>query len=111
MPLKDLAARREYRRGSVQRVRMMALVAYGGDHPVCACCGEWRVEFLVLDHINGDGAEERRRYSTKRSGMHWYALLRRLGYPPGLRVLCANCNGSLGLRGYCPHDQEKEQTA
>lgn len=33
--------------------------------------------------------------------------LKKNNYPPGFRVLCMNCNFSLGMRGYCPHQKEK----
>jgi hypothetical protein len=33
-------------------------------------------------------------------------LLRRDNYPDGYRVLCANCNFSRGIHGYCPHEHE-----
>ena len=33
--------------------RKIALEHYGGNPPVCACCGEKTYEFLSLDHIAG----------------------------------------------------------
>jgi hypothetical protein len=32
-----------------------------------------------------------------------YAYLIRNNFPEGYRVLCHNCNQSLGYFGYCPH--------
>lgn len=97
---------REHNRTSVNRrhneLRMKALIAYSGAQPYCACCGENHVEFLAIDHINGNGAAERKVLSGQ-------ALLLKLetqSYPPGYRVLCHNCNCSLGFYGYCPHDKE-----
>ena len=43
---------------------------------------------LDLDHINNDGAIERRR---KNSSLN-YSRLVNLGFPPGFQVLCRNCN-------------------
>ena len=40
------------------RVRREVFEAYGGF--VCACCGETQPLFLSIDHINNDGAQERR---------------------------------------------------
>lgn len=82
--------------------RNEVLVAYGG---VCACCGESRYEFLAIDHINGNGNRERKEQGN-RGGASFYRLLIRNGFPPGYRVLCHNCNMSLGAYGYCPHKIE-----
>ena len=67
----------------------------------CACCGETQEEFLTIDHINGNGLQHRKKY--KLSGSKIYRWLMRNNYPSGFRVLCYNCNCSLGLIGYCPH--------
>jgi hypothetical protein len=72
---------------------------------VCACCKESRIEFLVIDHINGGGNKEREK--TKGSGGWKFAVwLRQHDYPKGYRVLCHNCNSALGFYGYCPHNME-----
>jgi hypothetical protein len=72
-----------------------ALKHYGG---VCACCGESRYEFLAIDHINGGGTQHHKQIRTPI--VRW---LRKNNYPEGFRVLCHNCNQSLGQYGYCPH--------
>ena len=84
--------------------RRAALEAYGGTPPVCACCGEHRYPFLALDHIAGNGAEERR---TKGKGPRFWYYLKREGYPPGYRVLCHNCNQGRGQFSVCPHELER----
>lgn len=84
-----------------QRLRMAALEAYGGAK--CSCCGESHVEFLALDHINGGGNQMRKVHKT---GKEFYKWLRNNGYPEGFRVLCHNCNHSLGSYGYCPHNKD-----
>src|SRR5713101_335182 len=87
--------RRHWMRTFNRRRRMEVLLAYGGE---CLCCGETQYEFLVIDHINGGGNEERKHcYNI-------YAKLKRLGYPIGYRVLCHNCNASFGAWGRCPHE-------
>ena len=105
----DKKRAREAKRARVKRRedRVAALTAYGG---ACACCGEKREPFLVLDHINGDGAEHRRAMQPNRgahppAGYRTYQWLRLRGYPPGLQVLCANCNMAKE-RGTCPHQTE-----
>jgi hypothetical protein len=93
-----------------KRLKLAACNAYGGA--VCACCQESHIEFLSIDHINGDGAAHRRSLVTEKgwkskpnafSGSHFYLWLKKNKYPPGFRVLCYNCNFSLGHFGYCPH--------
>ena len=47
-----------------QELRMECLTQYGGTPPVCACCGEGRVEFLGIDHISGGGQRHRKSITT-----------------------------------------------
>jgi hypothetical protein len=77
--------------------------AYGG--PKCKCCREEHIEFLTIDHIDGGGAEHRRKIGKATQQVYLY--LRRNNYPSGFQVLCMNCNFSIGIRGYCPHQKEK----
>lgn len=83
-----------------------AIEAYGG---CCSCCGEGHIEFLTLDHVDGDGARQRKALKGETrgrvQGTEFYRWLKRQGWPqePRLRVLCANCNLSTGWYGYCPH--------
>jgi hypothetical protein len=95
--------RRLYSQVRNRELKIAAMAAYGG---VCACCGESRIEFLAIDHINGDGAQHRR--ETGLGGMSMYLWLSKNGYPAGFRALCMNCNFALGAFGYCPHDREKQ---
>jgi hypothetical protein len=88
-----------------QRIRAEVLAAYG---TVCACCGEDKQEFLTIDHVNGDGAAERRRIGKE--GSAFYKWLKQQGFPPGrYRTLCYNCNCSIGFYGYCPHGTLREE--
>lgn len=95
-------------RGKARRIelRLRTLRHYSGGVPRCACCGEDRYEFLAIDHIDGSGRKHRRENCGSRSGAHdLYQLLHKQGYPPGMRVLCHNCNSSYGYYGYCPHNE------
>ena len=85
---------RKWKRNLKRRI----LVHYGGDPPRCACCGIEKADFLGIDH---HGA---RRYKKHRSGTSLYHWIYKHGYPPGFRVLCFNCNSSIGFHGYCPHE-------
>lgn len=78
--------------------RVDCLEHYGG---ICACCKENRYEFLALDHINGGGNKQRKIIGG--SLVRW---LKKNKYPTGFRILCHNCNHSLGMYGYCPHKHE-----
>ena len=82
-----------------RKLREEALAKYGG---VCACCGEFRHEFLALDHINGGGRVHRRAINTPLP--RW---LKKNGWPEGFRVLCHNCNMAKGRYGACPHEREQ----
>ena len=91
----------EASRRSWRRIRREIITAYGS---ICMCCGETTYEFLAIDHIDGNGAAERRKY-----GSAIYRSLRRRGFPKeGYRLLCHNCNMSRGYYGYCPHQGGSE---
>ena len=76
------------------------VIAHYGNK--CACCGEQHIEFLCIDHIGGGGTQHRKRLGRKSI----YAHLKQNNYPAGFRVLCWNCNSSLGLHGYSPADKD-----
>lgn len=91
--------KKEYRR----RLRKEVIQKYGGE---CDCCGEGKIEFLAIDHLNRDGNTERKQRNgkNKSASYSWYLELKREPRRKDLRVLCHNCNMSIGLYGYCPHD-------
>jgi hypothetical protein len=100
---------RELRKRWRDKARLECLTHYGGEPPSCACCGEIEMAFLCLDHINGNGNEERRKAKHGRgAGPLLYASLRKQGWPEGYRVLCWNCNAAHGLYGACPHQSKTE---
>lgn len=82
-------------------LKMETIEAYGGK---CACCGETAHEFLTIDHIHDDGAEERRLHGGGRTGgTAQYTRLRQQGWPKDrYQLLCMNCNFAK-RNGYCPH--------
>ena len=84
------------------RLREAAIVAYGGK---CKCCGDTHKEFLQVDHVNNDGASERRRKGW--SSAQLYRKLKNANYPKGYQLLCANCNYAKSIYGYCPHHPDK----
>lgn len=84
------------------KLRLDVLCAYSPNGcPECTCCGETILEFLGLDHVNGDGASHRKEIG--RHSISTYRWARNNGYPPVLQVLCHNCNLAKGFYGSCPH--------
>lgn len=81
-----------------QRARFETLCYYSQNPPFCNCCKEDRLEFLSIDHINGGGKAH-----IQEIGYNLVRWLRKNNYPEGYRVLCMNCNFSIGHHGYCPH--------
>lgn len=87
---------RRRKKKASRELKQEVIAHYGGR---CACCGEDRLEFMNIDHINGGGKADRRRFGNNHRFYRWL----RNHWPTELRVLCSNCNSSLGLYGYCPH--------
>jgi hypothetical protein len=84
------------------RCRSEVFAAYGGYK--CNCCGECEPMFLSIDHIDNNGAEERKSGLYSGSGIGFYQWLRKSGFPLGYQVLCMNCNtGKHKNGGVCPH--------
>lgn len=78
-------------------IRKKVLIVYGNK---CKCCGENRIEFLSIDHINGGGTKHRKEIGNASI----YVWLKRNNFPKeGFRILCHNCNMSKAYYGYCPH--------
>jgi hypothetical protein len=71
----------------------------------CSCpgCKETFLEFLEVDHINGNGNS-----FPENIRKRLYAWLKKNDFPEGFRVLCMNCNQSRGRYGYCPHEKAHE---
>ena len=97
---RDMIREKLRRKHREKRVRL--LQRYGGS---CVCCGETKFEFLAIDHEHGGGARER---SQMKPHDYYRRLLKALKPLPGYRVLCHNCNASLGFYGYCPHARPDE---
>ncbi len=59
----------------------------------CASCGYTNIRALTLDHINNDGAKQRRELKKLgvSSGSGFYRWVKKNGYPSDLQVLCMNC--------------------
>jgi hypothetical protein len=76
--------------------------AYGGYE--CNCCAETEQMFLTIDHIDNNGAIERKSGLYSGSGSGFYQWLRKSKFPFGYQVLCMNCQiGKHKNGGVCPH--------
>ena len=80
----------------------------GGLIPHCACCNETAIEFLSMDHIDGNGAAHRR--ATPEVNGKLARWLKNNKFPGGFRVLCMNCNVALGHYGACPHQSPQSRS-
>lgn len=95
----DRVFQRERQRIAHRVRRQKVIDHYGG---ICNCCGESRLEFLAVDHINGNGKKHREEIGSK-GGNKIYIWLIQHNFPSGFQVLCHNCNMAKGFYGYCPH--------
>lgn len=82
---------------SYQANRIKIISHYSNEENCCECCKEKNIEFLTVDHIDGGGNQHRKKVGN------FFAWIKRNNYPSGFRILCINCNFSLGKYGYCPH--------
>jgi hypothetical protein len=93
------AKQKQYEINNKQKI----IQEYGGK---CVCCGENRFEFLTIDHINNDGAIERKN-TNQGTGGKLYRWLIKNNYPKNnYQLLCYNCNCAKGFFGYCPHQKD-----
>jgi hypothetical protein len=86
-----------------QKLRRQVIELYGG---ACQCCQETCLQFLTIDHVKGGGGKHRK----SMTGNYYLSIIRR-GYCKDFRVLCANCNASFGLFGFCRHQGKGKQLA
>jgi hypothetical protein len=100
----DATASKYYKKS--RRMRRAVIKLLGG---ACACCQVTFYEFLNIDHINGRSALDRATYTGK-SFLQIKHLYEGKLPMENYRVLCVNCNWSLGQYGYCPHHPEIRTT-
>jgi hypothetical protein len=75
-------------------LKLEVLTHYGLNGTLQCCwegCEVCDVDMLTLDHINNNGAADRKERKNT-GGVVWYAQLKRNGFPIGLQTLCANHN-------------------
>jgi hypothetical protein len=93
----------------IARMKYLVLGRYSNETLACSCCGESNLDLLTLDHVNNDGAAERRElFGIRRfGGSSFYRTLIKRDFPPGYAVLCMNCNWSKGKHGVCIHQTSR----
>ena len=80
-------------RESNVRVKIEVLTHYGPAGQLrCAWpnCDVVDVDMLSLDHINNNGAQDRRSAKNERGGSNTYWRVRNAGFPEGFQTLCCN---------------------
>ena len=90
MPYKDRAYAAEVERRRRLEAKISALKALGG---VCVVCGWSDSRALQIDHINGDGNQERRdRGRSSFSPTQYQRIVTDKQYRSQFQLLCANHN-------------------
>jgi hypothetical protein len=79
----------DYRKYSNLR-RLQCLTHYSNGELKCADCNLNNLDVLVIDHINNDGNQHRKKIGG--GGINTYRWLIKQGFPTGYQVLCHNCN-------------------
>lgn len=101
---KPLTKRRRAEKERREKMRGIVLEHYSSGQPKCACCGTQQREFLTQDHINNDGAKDRRKLGCSKPSSVINQWLVSNNFPWKLQVLCWNCNrGKAANHGTCPH--------
>ena len=82
------------KRNERQNLKFQVISHYSNDKIKCVQCGFGDIRALEVDHIDNNGAEERKRLFGSRmcAGTTFYRWLRQNNYPEGYQILCANCN-------------------
>lgn len=84
-----------------RKLRLRIIKQYGS---ACACCGEKEVLFLTIDHVKGNGKQDR----AKHGQLSIYRRIVKTGFPPDYQILCYNCNCGRSLNGgICPHQLKR----
>ena len=93
----------KFNRENRKKIKLKVLNYYSNNNPKCICCNEIQIEFLCIDHINGNGNEHRKLIKHE-----WICTwIVRNNFPIGFQILCFNCNQSKGFYGYCPHKKQE----
>lgn len=75
-----------------QALKEACINMYSNGDACCAWCPQADIDVLCLDHIENNGKAHRLAITGRCGTSDFYRKIQRMGYPPGLQVLCANCN-------------------
>lgn len=82
-----------------RKLKIEMVIAYGG---ACSCCGEKQLEFLTVEHIDGNGKKHRDEVGH---GRYIYKDLKKRGWPKeNFTIMCWNCNCARKYNRPCPHN-------
>ncbi len=70
-------------------VKTEVITHYGNGKCACVNCGFKDIRALSIDHINGGGNQERKRFNISGKGMYYW--LKKNNLPIGYQTLCMNC--------------------
>jgi len=97
----DKIRRKFYNSRMRLRFRLFDLYGYA-----CTCCGEARLQFLVIDRIKGGGNRDRKLCGLRKM---WQRMIVE-NDPTKYQTLCYNCNAGKAFNlenpGMCPHQVE-----
>ncbi|MBP9719114.1 MAG: hypothetical protein KBD46_01490 [Candidatus Levybacteria bacterium] len=83
-------------------LKALCLKQYGDK---CRCCEESIIQFLTIEHVEGNGNNHRKElFKHNVGGVHMYRWLKKNNFPKGYAILCMNCNWATRYRGICPHE-------
>jgi hypothetical protein len=77
-----------------KKLKIRVLSHYSNGNIRCKRCGITDIDVLTIDHINSNGAVERRQLKSlgaRKGGWNFYVWLEKHNYPSGYQVLCMNC--------------------
>ena len=93
-------ARNQANRELIWRRAVQVMYFYSKGRMCCELCGIDNMDLLTIDHIKGNGNQQRiQLFGSKwKAGKTMYLWLIKNNFPSGYRVLCRNCNWKEYLR-------------
>lgn len=77
-------------------IKKEVIAHYSNNSMSCAHCGNNDLDVLCIDHIENNGAQDRKENNIScrgiNNGVQIHDVLKRKNFPTGYQVLCANCN-------------------
>lgn len=80
---------KKWRKNYREKQRKQIIQHYGGKFPKCVKCGFDNIKCLEIDHINNDGAKQRKKVGGNEELFRWIV---KNNFPKDYQLLCRNCN-------------------